>query len=418
MKSKIILILFFVALSSVNCLLFAQSSSSYSRYGLGDVDYSYSVRKMGMGQLGVSIADIDFISTLNPASLYRISKTRIEFSLNYKGTFLANDVQKNYFAETDFGGFAVGIPVSNKYGIGVALGLIPFTNVSYKAVESVSSSNTLVGDYVIEYSGNGGLSKVFISSSYLLPIDMSIGASLDYYFGNMKYNSRVDFKNSTSFSSEYERSYQNRGIGSTIGFISPDISKLLELNSISDFRLGLAVNLFSNIKDDTLFTAKSVVGIDTLNSGRGEIDIPTKLSLGLSFVLSKKYLFSLDYSTQSWSNYRINGGSSSELRDAYKISSGFEYRPLRELGSTFWEQIIFRAGLSYEQTQYLIFNKGINQYSVSLGASLPLSNENTLDFALMYSRRGTKELNLLQEDIIKLGIGFSLGELWFLRQDK
>ena len=36
----------------------------------------------------------------------------------------------------------------------------------------------------------------------------------------------------------------------------------------------------------------------------------------------------------------------------------------------------------------------------------------------MYSRRGTKELNLLQEDIIKLGIGFSLGELWFLRQEK
>jgi len=88
------------------------------------------------------------------------------------------------------------------------------------------------------------------------------------------------------------------------------------------------------------------------------------------------------------------------------------------LGSTFWEQIILRAGLSYEQTQYLIYGKGINQYSVSLGVSLPLSNENTLDFGLMYARRGTKELNLLQEDIIKLGIGFSLGELWFLRQDK
>ena len=229
---------------------------------------------------------------------------------------------------------------------------------------------------------------------------------------------RVDFLNSSSFSSEYERSYQNRGIGGTFGFISPDFSKLLELKSISDFRLGLAVNLFSDIKADTLFTAKSVVGIDTLNSGRGEINLPARLSLGMSFVLNSKYLFSLDYSSQSWSKYLINNVSSSVLRDAFKISSGFEYRPARELGSTFWEQIIFRAGLSYEQTQYLIYGKGINQYSVSFGASLPLSNENTLDVGLMYSRRGTKELNLLQEDIIKLGIGFSLGELWFLRQDK
>ena len=418
MKSKIILILSFGILSLINCGLFGQSSSSYTRFGLGDVDYSYSVRRMGMGQLGTSIADVDFISVINPASLYRIGKTRIEFSLNYNGIFLANDQQKNYFAETDFGGFTVGVPISNKYGIGMAFGLVPFSNVSYNVLERYNSTNPLIGDYEIEYSGKGGLSKVFISSSYLLPIDMSIGASMDYYFGNINYNSRVEFINSASFSSEYERSYQNRGIGGTFGFISPDFSKLLKLKSISDFRLGLAVNLFSNIKDDTLFTAKSVVGIDTLSSGRGEINLPSRLSFGMSFVLNSKYLFSLDYSSQAWSKYLINNISSSALRDAYKISSGFEYRPARELGGTFWEQIIFRAGLSYEQTQYLIYGKGINQYSVSLGASFPLSNENTLDVGLMYSRRGTKELNLLQEEIIKLGIGFSLGELWFLRQDK
>jgi len=119
MKSKIILILSFGILSLINCGLFGQSSSSYTRFGLGDVDYSYSVRRMGMGQLGTSIADVDFISVINPASLYRIGKTRIEFSLNYNGIFLANDQQKNYFAETDFGGFTVGVPISNKYGIGI-----------------------------------------------------------------------------------------------------------------------------------------------------------------------------------------------------------------------------------------------------------------------------------------------------------
>jgi len=418
MKSKISSVLFLIILTLVNYQLLAQSSSSYTRFGLGDVDYSYSVRRMGMGQLGTSIADVDFISIINPASLYRIGKTRIEFSANYNGTFLSNDIQKNYFAQTDFGGFTVGIPISNTYGVGVAFGLVPFSNISYKVLESSNSVNPLIGDYQIEYSGKGGLSKVFVSSSYLLPIDMSIGASFEYYFGNINYNSLVTFINSSSYSSEYNRNFQNRGIGGTFGFISPDFSKLLELKSLSDFRLGFAVNLFSKITDDTLFTATSVVGIDTLSSGTGEINVPTRLSLGMSFVLNNKYLFSLDYSSQAWSKYLLNNVSSSVLRNAFKISGGFEYRPLRELGSTFWEQIILRAGLSYEQTQYFIYNKGINQFSVSVGASLPLSYENTLDFGLMYSRRGTKELNLLQEDIIKFGIGFSLGELWFLRQDK
>ena len=168
-------------------------------------------------------------------------------------------------------------------------------------------------------------------------------------------------------------SHKNSGIGGTFGFISPDFSKLFELKSISDFRIGLAVNLFSTLKDDTLLTSRSLVGIDTLSSGSGEINIPTKLSLGMSFVLDYKYLFSLDYSSQAWSKYLVNNVSSSPLQDAYKISGGFEYLPLRELGNTFWEQIIFRAGLSYEQTQYIFYDKGINQYSVSLGASLPLS---------------------------------------------
>ena len=81
MKSKINLIFIVIVFASSGCGLFAQSSSSYSRYGVGDIDYSYSVRRMGMGQLGTSIADVDFISITNPASLYRISKTRIEFSL-------------------------------------------------------------------------------------------------------------------------------------------------------------------------------------------------------------------------------------------------------------------------------------------------------------------------------------------------
>lgn len=418
MKSKINLVLLCVALVSINLDLKAQSSSSYTRFGIGDIDYSYSVRRMGMGQLGTSIADVDFVSILNPASLYRIGKTRIEFSLKYSGTFLADNNQKNYFAETNFEGFTVGVPVSNTYGIGMAFGLVPFSNVSYDVVESAASTDPLIGDYKIEYSGKGGISEVFISSSYLLPIDLAIGASFDYYFGNINYNSRVDFINSSSFSSEYERSYQHRGIGGTFGLISPDISKMFDMKSFSDFRLGLSVNLFSNLTDDTLYTSKSVVGIDTLNSGSGEMNIPAKLSLGMSFVLNKNFLFSLDYSSQAWSKYSSNNSSSAELRDAYKISSGFEYRPPRELGSTFWEQIILRAGLSYEQTQYLIYSRGINQYSVSLGASFPLSYENTLDIGLTYSKRGTKELNLLQEDIIKLGIGFSLGELWFLRQEK
>ena len=418
MKSKTLIILLLTLLTSGNYSLFSQSSSSYSRYGIGDIDYSYSVRRMGMGELGVAVADANFISIINPASIYLLDKTRFEFSINSKGTYISNTQKTDYYDDADFGGFTFGIPISLRNGVAMAFGLVPFSNVSYGILEPYYPENSIFGDFTVEYTGKGGLSKVFVGSSFLLPMDLAIGASFDYYFGNTSYNARVDFVNSIIFSSEYEISHKNSGIGGTFGLISPDFSRLFSWKSISDLRIGLSLNLFPTLKDDTLLISRSLLGVTTLNGGSGEISIPNKLSLGMSFVLDYKFLLCLDYTSQAWSNYLVNNISSYPLQDAYKISAGFEYLPLRDIGNTFWEDIIFRAGLSYEQTQYIFYDKGINQYSVSLGASLPLGPENTVDIALMYSRRGTKELNLLQEDVIKLGLGLSLGELWFLRQEK
>ncbi|MGE5806516.1 MAG: hypothetical protein ACM34M_12045, partial [Ignavibacteria bacterium] len=71
---KILLVL------SVSVPILAQSNSAYTRKGIGDLVYSISARRLGMGQLGVSVPDADFISTINPASWYIIKRTRAEFS--------------------------------------------------------------------------------------------------------------------------------------------------------------------------------------------------------------------------------------------------------------------------------------------------------------------------------------------------
>ena len=83
----------FIFLLSVIILFFApehfpQTSSPYSRIGIGDIYYSYSARTLGMGQSGIADAQQNFITFYNPAGLYNLRRTRIEFSLNYFGTFL------------------------------------------------------------------------------------------------------------------------------------------------------------------------------------------------------------------------------------------------------------------------------------------------------------------------------------------
>lgn len=391
-----------------------QSSSSYTRIGLGEPVYNYSGRRLGMGQLGTSVADIDFISTLNPASWHRLGRTRIEFGITYNGVFLSDNNSSYYTAETEFTGFTLGIPVSSKYGIAAVAGIIPYSDVSYKVSDSYQSSV----NYDIEYEGRGGVSKVFMGVSYELPFKLSLGATFDYYFGNLNYYSRVNFEGDANFDSEYKRTYSPYSIGSTVGLISPDFSDLLGINSIRELKIGVVASLVSEMNTDTLLQSSSVLYSDTLGIGISDMKIPMRISAGISFVLDRNYLFLFDFLTQNWKDYSLNGKTDASLRNSMKLSAGFEYKPSRQPGDSFWEQIIFRAGLSYEELPFIVRNTGINEYSVCGGFSLPLTFENTLDVGFQYASRGTSDNGLIKEDRFRISVGISLGDLWFIRQEK
>jgi hypothetical protein len=254
-----------------------------------------------------------------------------------------------------------------------------------------------------------------------LPFNLSLGATLDYYFGSLNYTAVSNFTSSNNISTQYNTAYEPSGLGTTVGLITPDISTLFNSKSISNFKLGLAVNYIKGLSTDTLYTSYSSArsaGTDTIGMGTATMKIPVRLSAGLSFTLSQRYLLTFDAASQAWSNYTFNNTKVPDLRNSLLLSAGFEFRPKQELGASVWEQIIWRAGLSYEQTQYEINNVGINQYSVSGGFSFPLSYANTIDFAIQYGIRGTTESNLVKENFIKINFGLSLGELWFLRRNQ
>jgi hypothetical protein len=79
---------------------------------------------------------------------------------------------------------------------------------------------------------------------------------------------------------------------------------------------------------------------------------------------------------------------------------------------------ILRCGLGYEQTQYKIKNEGIDQYSVYGGFSFPLAYENYVDVGVQYGLRGTKDKDLYKENIWKVNVSMSLGEVWFVRNQQ
>lgn len=402
----------------ISCVVNAQSNSPYTRTGIGDVIYSYSARSLSLGHSGSAMVNKDYITTTNPASWASLNKTRIEFSFVYNGVSISNSNNSKYYSNGDFKGFTFAFPVSEEQGVGVAMGLIPYSRMNYLVVrdqEAISPSNS---DYTETYEGKGGLSKLFIGGSYKLPYDLLFGGTLEYLFGNLKYTSKIEFANASAFPAEFEKIYAPTGFATSLGLISPDLSGLVNSESISNLKLGVSANFISELNTDTSLTSLSSTILDTLGIGVTKMNVPTKISAGATVTISNKYTFNLDYFYQRWRDYKLSGIRSANLKNAQKVSLGFEYRSPATRGMSYWEQIMLRFGLSYEQSQYTYYGRDINQYSVFGGFSLPISLENTIDFAVEYAIRGTTEANLLQEKFIRLNLGLSFGDLWFQRYEK
>ena len=142
MKKTAIAILGFLIL--ITGAGYAQSTSTYTRSGIGDISYSYSARSLSLGHSGSALINKDYIAIINPAGWSSLSKTRIEFSFVYNGMNISNSTDSKFYSDGDFKGFTFALPVSEENGIGVATGLVPYSRLNYlveQDVESVSSSN-------------------------------------------------------------------------------------------------------------------------------------------------------------------------------------------------------------------------------------------------------------------------------------
>ena len=319
------LTLIFILVST--SIVLSQNSSVYTRSGIGDLEYGYSSRMLGIGDLGISELDADHILVTNPASWSSLNRTRIEFGLGYKGVLVSNNDKSVFTSEVEFTGITFGFPVSKDLGIGVVAGLVPYSNVSYK-VRTKNEENNGIPEYNDTYEGKGGLSKLFLGSSVQLPLNILLGASVDYYFGNQNYSLTREFANTDNFdNSVFENSYRSTGGGASVGVISPNLASDFGIQLLSDLRLGISANYLGILTTDTIYTSTTNYLVDTTSSGTVDTEIPVRINSGLSFSVKDEYNFNIDYAYQDLSKYKFNGVYDNHLKSANKMSAAFEYKP-------------------------------------------------------------------------------------------
>jgi hypothetical protein len=401
---------------------FATGGSIYTRYGLGDMTFGNSARKLSLGSIGSSVMQPNFINPNNPASLTKINQTRFESGLTFSNISMQDKSGDDRQTNFNFQGFSLAFPIQRDYGITLAAGLVPLTNIDYSVSSPINNPDTGFVNSKLNtvLSGKGGLSKFYIGLSYNF-YDISFGLSFDYYTGKNEYISTLDFSNNFDY---LDVSFTQRnnfsGLGTTFGLISPDLSNFIRLgNSISNLRVGMTLSFSGELNTDTSLVKKTYIGeLVTLN-GKAKTKLPYSFSLGTSFNLNKEYFIVLDYFYQPWSQYKFNNKLNKNLTDLNKFTMAVEYQNSdKRIASSFWNQVELRGGLNFEQTQYKIQNKNINSYSVFGGISLPLGVGNTIDISLEYGIRGERTSGLVKENFINSIISISLGELWFFRPER
>ncbi len=415
---------FLVALVMFPALLFAQfnnnTSSPYSRYGLGEL-HSYSFgRSTAMGGASIASRNSQQINIANPASFNAIDSLgfMFEFAVDGKASNFKNDVGTASYTDVNFQYFAMNFQINNR--IGASLGLVPFTDVGYNVVVDQEIENT--GSVSTTYYGAGTISNAYFGLAFVPFKNFSIGANLNYYFGMLNRNSEVVFLSAAGFyNMQQYKSLRVSDFSFDFG-----LQKTIPLENRNKVILGMVFEnnpkynaRYSDITQKNLGSG-SVVDQDTLfyaQEQKGIVEFPFTYGFGISYVKENKLEINADFYHQSWSDAKFLGSKSNFLTDLNKFALGAEWIPDKFSIKSFTSRIAYRAGIKYEQS-YLTFNEQqINDFGITFGVGLPVyRSKSTINVAAEFGKKGTTDNNLVLENYFRLNLMVNLYDMWFIKR--
>ena len=431
---RILAILFSLFFACLTVKSQNNTSSPYSFYGIGSLDFKGTSESRAMG--GVSVYnDSIHMNFRNPASYtgknmfsFNNEGRLVKFTvgLGHSETDLKTSTNSSETTNTSFEYLGLNVPMG-KFGFG--FGLIPYSSVGYK-LQSSNIDNQLQ----YKYSGNGGLNKAFLGFAYQLSDNIAIGFDAKYNFGNIQNSALEYLYDDESLPLDYQAREQNRSDLSGVNFnfgltFRGGLTENLELHgsltyspdyNLSSRNSRTFASVVINPNTQIEFPVNEInVDLESLGLDKTDLSMPSITSFGLGISKPKKWFLGAEYTSITssvFSNDLINI-ENSEFEDSSKISFGGFYIPDYASFSKFWNRVVYRAGFYSEKTGLVINNESINEFGISFGLGIPagglFSNVNT---TVEFGKRGTTNENLVEENFINFQLSLSLNDRWFIKR--
>ncbi|MCC7301441.1 MAG: hypothetical protein IT233_02255 [Bacteroidia bacterium] len=409
------------------------TSSPYSRFGLGELNYANSGNSVGMSGLGFALRNDTtapfHVNLSNPASLSSLRLTVFDISLSNTASSIQTSSEQLFTNRLSLGQMVFGVPMSRRNNWGMAFGLQPFSTSGYNVGSSEEVDS--VGTVRYNYQGSGGINELFLSNGFRIK-NLSAGITAGWLFGAVRSTYRDSFPSTGMyFNTRMIRSVQFNDV-----YFKAGLQYQLKLGGKWSAVLGAAASLPTTFiaRTTTLaellkFNSLIEIARDTAlfeEDVKDTIQFPLAIGGGIILRKGERFLLGVDYFMQDWSQSVING-QQGKFTTGNRLSVGFQIIPDKYADgrSNFRRRIQYRGGFKYA-THYLVLGNDVQltEMSLTFGVGLPMRKmravdmyvQNILNLSVEVGQRGTTDNGLVQEQFVKLGIGFSLNEKWFIRR--
>ena len=397
---------------------FAQegTASPYSFYGIGDIKFKGTAENRLMGGLSI-FPDSTHINLQNPAGYAGSKRTTLSLGGTYATSNLKSNNGEGKPRRTTVDYLAIGLPVSSKVGVG--FGLLPYSSVGYKLQSSRTDGDISKTN---QSSGTGGVNRVFLGLGYQVTPSLSLGANLDYNFGEIETTS-YEFWNVVEYGTRELNTSVIRGVSFNTGAMwNKKINKKLDIFASLIYTPESTLK-FAN--ERTIATVRRsntgpvVIDPQSIDVADTDLKLPSKIAFGVGVGEVRKWLIGAEYTFQNTSNFgnRFNDISNATFENSSKISVGGYYIPNFNSFTSYMDRITYRAGFRHENTGLIVADKAINDTALTLGLGLPISGSfSNINLGIEYGKRGTKAQNLIEENYLNFTLSLSLNDKWFVKR--
>lgn len=390
-----------------------RTSSPYSFYGLGLNTFKGTVENKSMGGLSV-FSDSIHVNLTNPAGYGRLRLTTYTIGASHTSIQMESSAESGSANTTSLDYLAVGIPTGK---LGFGFGLIPYTSVGYRILDI----NTDLGR-ANRFTGKGGLNKVFLSAGYAVNRNFSFGVDFNYNFGNIQNRNILFRENIQLASSEINRSDLS-GLSYKIGIDYERMLNKLQFKFGAHYSPKVTLNSENQREIATMIEgangSEQLIDVRLVDLADSDVTLPAAYTFGIGIGKPLKWFLGGEYTGSEagdFSNRSFNLEGAS-FHQASKYNLGGYFVPDYNSITSYFNRIVYRAGVRYEETGLRLQGEDISEFGITFGLGLPagqlLSNVN---LGFEYGQRGTKNAGLIRENYFNAMISLSLNDKWFIKR--